>query len=127
MYADDTTLLLSTDNLDTLFNHINQELIHVAVWFYDNRLSINLTKTNYLLFNKSAADNYKITFHDYKLERKSNTKFLVIIIDDKLLWRDHINSLVVKLSRDVASLTVGSYSLPQSCLLTLYYAFFYSH
>ena len=34
MYADDTTLLLSTDNFDTLFNHINQELILVAAWFY---------------------------------------------------------------------------------------------
>ena len=127
MYADDTILLLSTDNLDTLFSHINQELIHIAAWLYDNRLSINLAKTNYLLFTKSAADNYNITLNDYILERKSNTKFLGIIIDDKLLWCDHINSLVVKLSHDVALLTLGSYSLPQSYLLTLYYAFFYSH
>ena len=110
-----------------LFNHINLELILVAVWFKDNKLSINLAKTNYLLFTKSAADNYNITLNDYKLERKSNTTFLGIIIDDKLSWRNNINSLIVKLSRDVALLTVGSYSLPQSCLLTLYYAFFYSH
>ena len=127
MYATDTTVLLSTDNIDTLFNHINQELILVAAWFYDNRLSINLVKTNYLLFAKSAADSYNITLNNYKLERKCNTKFLGIIIDDKLLRRDHINSLEVKLSCDVALLTVGSYSLLQSYLLTLYYAFFYSH
>ena len=56
-YAEDTSVLLLIDNLDTLFNHINQELILVTVWFYDNRLSINLAKTNYLLFTKSAADN----------------------------------------------------------------------
>ena len=72
-------------------------------------------------------DNYNITLNDFKLERKSSTKFLGIIIDGKLSLRDHINCLVVKLSRDVALLSVGSYSLPQSCLLTLYYAFFYSH
>ena len=43
-------LYISTDNLNTLFNHIDQELILVAAWFYDNRLSINSAKTNYLLF-----------------------------------------------------------------------------
>ena len=75
MSADDTTLLLSTDNLDTLFNHINQELIHAAAWFCADRLSINLAKTHYLLFTKSAADNYNTTLNDYKLERKSTLNF----------------------------------------------------
>ena len=42
-----------------------------------------MAKTNYLLFTKSAADNYNITINDFKLERKSNTKYLGITIDDK--------------------------------------------
>ncbi len=127
MYADDTTLLLSNNNIDRLFACINQELELVSNWFHDNRLSINLLKCNYLLFTNAYANNQVITLNNCQLERKSSTKFLGIIIDDKLSWHDHINSLIVKLSRDVALLRVASHCLPKSCLLTLYYAFFQSH
>ncbi len=128
MYADDTTLLLSSNNLDKLFENMNHELLLISAWFYDNRLSINLSKTNYLLFtNKHIVNNRAIILNNNQIERKSNTKFLGVIIDDKLNWREHINNLIVKLSRDVALLKVASHCLPKSCLLTLYHAFFHSH
>ena len=125
MFAGDTTLLLANKNINELFAIINSELQLVYNWFYDNKLSINLVKTSYLLFTNSAHNaNHVVLLNDGSIEKQTKTKFLSVITDDKLTWRDHINCLLVKLSRDVALMKVASRYFSNSCLLTLYSAFF---
>ena len=50
LFADDTTILFSSKDLKTLFDTINKELISLSVWFRVNKLSVNISKTNYILF-----------------------------------------------------------------------------
>src|SRR6218665_181696 len=50
LFADDTNVFFSHKSLDTLFQIVNTELELVAEWFSDNRLTVNLDKTNYILF-----------------------------------------------------------------------------
>jgi hypothetical protein len=49
------------------------------------------------------------------------------LLDDTLSWSPHIDQLCIKLSHDIALLKIASFYLPQNCLLSLYYALFYSH
>ena len=129
LYADDTTILISSNSLNDLFINSNSILAKVAEWFACNRLSINYKKTDYLLFHISQIINTDLILKldNNILERKNDIKFLGLILDYKLSWSEHINLLYKKLSQDIALLKLASYSLPQESLLSLYYAFFYSH
>ena len=44
---------MSHKNLDTLVAKINEELENVTIWLQLNKLSLNLTKTNFMLFKSS--------------------------------------------------------------------------
>ena len=50
-YADDTSLFLSDKNAQNLYIRMNEELKKVARWIEANSLSLNVTKTVYLLFS----------------------------------------------------------------------------
>ena len=50
LFADDTNVFNSHSSLETLIDHTNTELEKVAEWFRVNKLTLNLDKTNYILF-----------------------------------------------------------------------------
>jgi len=52
MLADDTTLLFSVKSLTCLQSTVNNELDKVSEWLKTNKLSINISKTNYMIFKK---------------------------------------------------------------------------
>ena len=57
MFADDTTFFLyMCNNLNTLTNNINTELIKIDEWLKCNKLSVNIKKTHYIIF--SSNKNY---------------------------------------------------------------------
>ena len=54
LFADDTNLLCAGDDLQTLTTNININLGILFDWFCANKLSLNLKKTNYILFHHRA-------------------------------------------------------------------------
>ena len=50
LFADDTNIFSSHSSIETLINHTNTELEKVAEWFRTNKLTLNLDKTNYIIF-----------------------------------------------------------------------------
>ena len=86
-----------------VYNIINNDLINLTDWFRANKLSLNSSKTNYMLFpnNNNIPENQQIKMDADIIERKHCCKFLGIIIDDKLNWYDHITYTRSKLSRSV--------------------------
>ena len=89
LFADDTNLFASGDNLEKLCNDINRELLEVNNWFEINKLSLNLTKTNFMVFTNKRIDNRKINIviEEVEVERVYECKFLGVIIDSKLTWK----------------------------------------
>ena len=57
LFADDTNIFCSSTSLHDLQDNINRELDKLFVWFSVNRLSLNLGKTNYMLFRSRPPDN----------------------------------------------------------------------
>ena len=93
LFADDTTLYISSDSLEELYNDMNLELKTLSDWFLANKLSLNLNKTNYMLFtNRCFAndDAANLCVGDIIIERKACVKFLGINIDENLTWNNHI-------------------------------------
>ena len=56
LFADDSNLFISNSNLTTLVNTVNYELKKVSDWFAVNKLSLNIKKTNYMLFSNTSSD-----------------------------------------------------------------------
>ena len=57
MFADDTNTFIKGKKLDDVTASVNNELMKVNSWFYANLLSLNVKKTNYILFgNKQIPD-----------------------------------------------------------------------
>ena len=79
-----------------------QDLAVIADWFRANKLTLNLSKSTFLLFNysqkSSSLDTIKLG--DSILHTRS-TKFLGVMIDDRLHWKEHFNSLMLKLKQNL--------------------------
>ena len=82
MYADDTNLFYSNNDIKTLFSRINMEFEQICEWFKANKLSLNVKKANYTLFHKnSTKDDLPLKLPDLKivnsvLKRQTFIKFL---------------------------------------------------
>ena len=71
-----------------MFHKLNMDLVNLADWFMANKLSLNVNKSNYLLFLSSELAqvdiNKEIIVGTAKIKRVTSCKLLGIIIDDKL-------------------------------------------
>ena len=54
LFADDTNILFSDKNLCNLVS--NMELNKLKTWFAVKKLSLNVSKTNYMLFSRSKIN-----------------------------------------------------------------------
>ena len=84
MFADDTSLFLSHPNYHVLHNLFNSELKLISEWFYANKMTINLTKTNYMIFsNLFVPDSLSVRMCNTDIKCVTSVKFLGITIDHK--------------------------------------------
>ena len=54
LFADDTRVYYDSDNLITLQKIVNRELKKIKKRLDANRLALNITKTNYVIFHSPA-------------------------------------------------------------------------
>ena len=121
LFADDTNLFFSHSDHKVLTDTVNNELKKISQWIRANKLSLNLQKTNYMLFSNSLDSlPSDIVFDNTPLQRVSHTKFLGVIVDSKLSWRNHIDTICKTISRNIGVISRLRSTLSQSSLLMLY-------
>ena len=55
LFADDTNILYSNKEIENVEDTVNIEMSKIHEWLCTNKLSINLSQTNYMFFNKIKA------------------------------------------------------------------------
>ena len=124
LFADDTTILFSTNDIVSQIPLINRELLEVSNWFKANKLSVNATKTNYMIMGTpkmtSMIDQTDIILDNTKLDRVTKTKFLGVIIDENLTWKNHIDGITKTISRNIGMINKLKFFVPERILRTLY-------
>ena len=130
LFADDTNLFLSHSNIDVLYQLANTELYNISQWFKLNKLSLNIKKTNYVLFSNKfskfvSLSNIKID--NVKIERVFQTKFLGVVINEKLTWDNHILTVRNKISKGLGILSKIRNIVPCRVLISLYHALVHPH
>lgn len=124
IYADDTSLFLSGDDIENISNTLNAELVKVSGWFASNKLKINLAKTSCMLFktknkNVNVAD-INIYMDHCQIPMVHSTKFLGVVLDDQLSWKGHINEIACKTSKVIGAINRLKKVVPRNILLSIY-------
>ena len=117
LFADDTNIYYESNSLNELEKTINKELCKLYLWLNDNCLSLNIDKTNFIIFqpfNKPSKQNVTIKINKKTLNEKECIKYLGVIIDSSLSWKHHILNLTKKISRSIG-------------MKNVYYSLIYSH
>ena len=131
LFADDTNLIASHSDLNTLVEHVNEELLEVSRWFQLNKLTLNIKKCNFMIFsniNKTfPEDKPRVLINGTEICQVPYTKFLGVIIDDHLNWKQHIDVVCMKSMKMLGILRkICPFVLPSSHL-TLYYSLLFPH
>ena len=81
-----------------------------------------------LFTNKKRKDHdLNIMIDGTKIEKVKKTKFLGVIIDNKLSWKGHVAHVASKVSRGMGMIIKARNYLNRKSLLTLYYIFVYPY
>uniref|UniRef100_A0A3Q3J5Q4 Reverse transcriptase domain-containing protein n=1 Tax=Monopterus albus TaxID=43700 RepID=A0A3Q3J5Q4_MONAL len=125
LFADDTTIWASGEDLQQLLGLITVELDKVKKWCDRNKLSLNLDKTKFMLFGYGRLNRQiQVRVGDANIERVYETKFLGINIDDKICWKPHIKYIHNKLAKSISILARVKNIVDQKSLHTLYCSMF---
>ena len=129
MFADDTCIFTSGKDYRKLKDETEKSLSLVSQWFQANNMMINENKTIYLVFRgkKPVPDILKnIKLNDKTINCSNKAKYLGIILDDKLLFNEHIKNLCQNLLKAISSFKVIKNWIPNGEKMKLYYAYFHS-
>ena len=102
LFADDTNIFIEHSDIKSLMANAKEIIEYLNSWFKTNKLTLNINKTNFIIFT-SEYNRAKIDIPDTLqieniiVNRITHTKYLGLIIDEKLSWNEHVNQLCIKL------------------------------
>ena len=132
MYADDTHVTLTANNIDDLITNAHKELRNISEWMRINKLSANPEKTEYMVIGHPRRINKveisePLNLNDSEIKRVAKTRSLGVIVDEGLNWDDQFNKVKGKVSGGLKALKKLQNLLSQSELDQVYRALVESH
>ena len=125
LFADDTNIFYSHKDQNCLTEIVNTELKKLPSWFQANKLSINIKKSNFILF-KTKQNRRKLDLHfsinENEIDQVQEVLFLGVILDEHLSW-----NLARKISKSIGIICKSSFYLNNNSLCTLYYSLVYPY
>lgn len=131
LFADDTSLTACGKDLDILIHQINTELPKIYDWFCANKLTLNFSKTKYIISQSRQKLNFNfyppVVLAGQPLDYTFNVKYLGLIIDCHLSWHDHVEYTCSKISKNINIMNKVKKFLPKETLINMYYSFLYPY
>ena len=130
MFADETSIIHAKNDLRTLESTVSSELAKVSEWLKANKLTLNIKKSNYVIFRprqtiKPFVPQVKIfnpmSNTQTSLEIKDFVKYLGIMIDSDLSWKNHIDFICHKISISIGIIAKLRHYIPRHLLLSIYH------
>ncbi|XP_075752074.1 vacuolar protein sorting-associated protein light isoform X4 [Rhipicephalus microplus] len=131
MYADDTVLVFTGHSLADLQNDAMTDLSNISEWFARNQLTVNCTKTKYMVFHSRRkhidAESLNLTINNTPIQQVPCFKYLGVTFDEHLHWHEQVQSVCAKLAYGCYSLIKARQYFPQAILRTLYFSLCHCH
>ena len=129
MYADGTTISLSSKSIGDLQNDLNLDPLRLQDWLHENKLSSNVVKTQ-LLITGSGPNIRRIesqpdaepcfSIGDQEIEMIVNTKHLGLRVGSLLNWDKHVDAIKTKATRAFRLIKYSKKYLPSDVLNEMY-------
>ena len=126
MYADDTAIYYSSNDVNDIVDKMNNDLVNVDKWLAKNKLSLNVDKTNFMLIGTpqklAQVHNYdfNVNINGTRLQKVDHCKHLGVEIDDNLMWKNQIEQVRKKVLTGLYFLRKASNCIPKHHQSTLY-------
>jgi len=133
MFADDTSISMASDNITDIESAMNTELDNLHQWLNANRLSLNVTKTEFMIMasrQKLTAHgdpNIEIKINNQKIKKVEQTKTLGITIDKNLNWSAHIDDITKRAASAIGALKRNQMYLSTKSAIKIYEALILPH
>ena len=128
MYADDANIFLTGENINEVYDKLKILSDVLVKWVDNNGLALNLKKTNYMIFSRQRNLSFRdVVISGVTIERKTEARFLGVIIDNKLNWSQHISAMKMKMARYIGVMYKLKKYLPLEARLQIYHSFVQSH
>ena len=101
-FVDDTNLLCLSNSIKKLSKLVNADLKHLLNWLNANKISLNVKKTETIIFKskqKKLEGDLKTKLCGKRLYPIESVKYLSVKIDANLTWQHHANGLSIKLRK----------------------------
>ena len=103
MYADDTVVYTSAKTIDEGFTTLENNLHSIINWCNNNRLTLNVGKTEHMVISPSLKDKLAVAnnlqYNNKIVEIVSEYNYLGVELDNKLTLENHINKSVSKANK----------------------------
>ena len=95
MYADDTHLTYTDKDVNIIQSCLNEDLLDISKWLVANKLTLNMTKTEFMLIGSRQKLNALtaspvLSINGSSVNQVSTSKSLGELIDANLTWGSHI-------------------------------------
>lgn len=130
LFADDTALFYPNQDVSSVVTSIKGDLQILVKYFDTNLLSLNLSKTKYMVFHsprKKIPQHISPSLGSVVIEKVSNFKYLGLVLDSTLSWGDHIDYVQKKVSSLCGIMYRVSKFVPRNALMTFYHGCIHSH
>ena len=133
LFADDTNIFVKGRTIEEACSKAQIVLNSVDQFMRVNQLHVNLNKCCYMHFQPkrkhTVSDNFnqELKFREVPIKHVSKTKFLGVILDEKLNWQQHIDYLTNKLNCQAGTLNRIKECVPDRLQKDLYCTLFESH
>ena len=110
MYADDTSITFDSNNMHEINECVNSDLNNIHVWLSANKLTLNMTKTEFLLIGSrqrlcNFTEGPNIAIDEIPVKQVSAvSKSLWVQIDQNLNWENQIQIISKKIVSGISAI-----------------------
>lgn len=130
LYADDTTVSCKAKTVPSLISKLNSVLSDVVLWCNNNDLTINPSKTQFMVFrsaHKHLLTSAAITMGPNTIHACDTVSFLGVRLDITLNFGLHLLDIKKKTAFGIRALIKARPYFSTNALLSLYFSFIHSH
>ena len=132
MYADDSSVTCSAEDIDQLCNDLRAKVDNVAEWLRQNKLSLDADKTEYMVVGHKRQTNcihgpVEVKINEGPIKQVKKVRYLGVTVDENLTWNEQYKNLKGKIKTALPSLLKLKNILPQTKLDQVYKALLESH
>lgn len=118
MFCDDTMAWVAEDNFDTAKTKIEEDMIEIENYLKRNKLKLNVNKTKFMVIGSNRECILKMD--GIEIEKVDTMKYLGVVIDEKLNFKENIEYLRKKMTKKVSFMMRMKKRFDQDTKLLLY-------